>query len=50
MTLYPNNIDFLQVSKILFLLLLFSLTSCQLDQSLDKIKTTLLKMMSKKKF
>ena len=41
MTLYPNNIDFLQVSKILFLLLLFSLTSCQLDQSLDKIKTTL---------
>ena len=37
MVLYLNNKNFLQVSKILFTLLLFT-TSCQLDQSLDNIR------------
>ena len=37
MVLYLNNKNFLQVSKILFTLLLLT-TSCQLDQSLDNIR------------
>mgnify|MGYP001245127033 CR=1 FL=1 len=40
MVLYLNNKNFLQVSKILFTLLLFT-TSCQLDQSLDNIRSKL---------
>ncbi len=40
MILYLINRNFLLVSKILFLSL-FLITSCQLDQSLDKIRSTL---------
>ncbi len=40
MALYPNYINFSRVSRILFPLLFFA-TSCQLNQSLEKIKTTL---------
>ena len=40
MALYLNYINFSRVSRILFPLLFFA-TSCQLNQSLEKIKTTL---------
>ena len=39
-SLYLNNMKFLQVRKILFPLLFFT-TACQLDQSLDKLRNTL---------
>ena len=49
MALYLNYINFSRVSRILFPLLFFA-TSCQLNQSLEKIKTTLFVEEEKKKY
>ena len=49
MSLYLNNKNFLQVSKILFPLLFLTI-GCQLDQSLDKIRNTLFESEENQKF